>query len=428
MLPLRGETWRPRAAVHLAPRVAAQRGMLLSTAGVVMDVRYQVALLVPEPADPGAIIARDRLRSSIERCVTLLGLDPATALAFLDVASIATLDLRGPAAAVYFGWSAPDSEAQAALSRLTAYAVFILPFVPSLENFTSHVPPILVPINGVEPKREDPDHNQVASRVLEELRLLRPRRAAFISYKRDESQQAAHQVFTRLAARSYHVFLDVHSVLGGEEFQAKLWDRMNDADILILLRTANAFTSRWVSEEIMRAQHLGLGILQVLWPGTASLPGAKLAEPVLLETGDVATAGPIDATTPLSDAALDRIANAAEVSRARSLAARRTRVVTEFQRAAVTAGYSVRIKSVHCIEAERAATRLLVFPVVGHPDSAAIHDATAAIDDCTSAGSPQRLVLFDSLGIWERRSLHLSWLNLHLPTRAVAVSDLASVL
>jgi TIR domain len=393
-----------------------------------MDIRYQIALLVPEPADPVAVTARDRVRASIERSVTQLGLDPAVTLAFLDVASITTLDPRGPAAAVYFGWVPADDAANGALVHLANNAVFILPFVPHLEDYTSSVPSLLLPINGLEPKKEDPDHEQVASRVLEELRLLRPRRAAFISYKRDESHGAAHQIFSRLAARSYHVFLDVHSVLGGEEFQAKLWDQMNDADILILLRTANAFTSRWVNKEIMRAQHLGLGILQVLWPGTKSLAGAKLADPVELEIGDFAAAGTIGAGSLLTDAALDVIANTAEVSRARSLAARRTRVVTEFQRAATAVGYDVRIKSVHCIEAERATKRLLAFPIVGHPDSDSIHEATDAVDDCATAGAPQRLVLFDSLGIWERRKLHLSWLNLHLPTRAVAISDLASVL
>lgn len=393
-----------------------------------MEARYQVVLLQPEPADPAASEVQAVLRATIERRVDDLGLDHATHITFLEASTVRNLDPRGPATAVYFGFTPADLQTIAAIDYLSARSIAILPLVPHIEGYTSQVPLQLKPINGVEAKTSDPAHDEIATRVLEELRLIRQRRAAFISYKRNESSGVAHQLFHRLAERAYRVFLDVHGVLGGEDVQGKLWDQMNDADILILLRTQTAFASDWVQLEIARAQNLGLGILQVLWPGTTSIVGATLADPVLLEEYDYDASDHMAAGGRLLPAALERLVNSAEVSRARSLAARRTRVVNEFQRAAEQRGFRVRIQPVGYVEAENSTTRVTVFPIVGHPDTTAIHDAAETALPAAPGVSTRRAILYDSLGIWQQRTQHLSWLNRHLPVPAVATVDVESLL
>ena len=85
------------------------------------------------------------------------------------------------------------------------------------------------------------------------------------------------------------------------EFQSVLWDRMADADLLVLIDTPRALSSRWVREELARAQALGLGVLQVVWPAYARTPGTEFCEPRYLDATDFdgPTVGASD-TPPLS--------------------------------------------------------------------------------------------------------------------------------
>src|SRR3712207_8480316 len=45
-------------------------------------------------------------------------------------------------------------------------------------------------------------------------------------------------------------------------------------------------SSRWVRDELTRAHELGLGALQVVWPGHKGTPGAEFSEPYPLNAAD----------------------------------------------------------------------------------------------------------------------------------------------
>jgi len=391
---------------------------------MVANACYQVVLLEPaHKVEPGGGRS-STLRATLERHMEVLGLNPRLALRVLDETNFhRDRDPFLPLVAVYFGGPQQDPEATAILERLRGEGRFVLPVVPTLVRYGEQVPPVLKPINGEELREGDPTLEHVAARVLEELRLMRARRLVFISYKRDESRGVAFQLYQALDARSFEVFLDTHSIKRGEEFQPMLWDRMGDADLLILLDTPHAFTSTWVEQEVARAHNLGLGVFQLIWPAPHQRTlGTELCEPVLLDARDFEGAS-ADADATLQEGKVEEVVALAEAIRARSVASRRTRVVTEFCKQMESHGLQVVVQSTGHLEVlhpSRGATH--IFPVVGHPDALLFQEIA---DDCAKAGSPppRGCLVYDPLGIWPRKAMHLRWLNNFLPAESLAVTE-----
>jgi TIR domain len=384
---------------------------------------YQVVLLEPGRQQVSGGGHSATLRATLERHLATLGLEPGSALRVLDESSFDSRDPFLPLAAVYFGGSLQHPDTTRILERLRADGLFVLPVVPSLAQYTAFVPPVLAPINGEELRSTDPTLEHVAARVLEELRLLRSRRSVFISYKRIESHGVALQLYHALDARSFEVFLDTHSIRRGEEFQPMLWDRMGDADLLILLDTPNAFTSTWVEQEVARAHNLALGVLQLIWPAPhRRTPGTELCEPILLQPGDFLAAADPAAST-LTPEKMEEIVAQAEATRARSLASRRTRVVTEFCKQAEAEHLEVVVQHTGHLELRHPTHGFThVFPLVGHPDAVSLQELS---EDCARVGppSPRGCLVYDPLGIWPRKHSHLRWLNEFLPAKSLPITE-----
>lgn len=311
---------------------------------------YVIALL---GADGGDFVHRMRadVRAALDVRVTQLGLEPGVDVLVVDETSYpADLDGDVPVAGVYFGAPTQSDKSVAAAQDLVARGAYVLPVVPDVMHFTSHVPAVLGPINGDAPEPGGELAQRVASRIAEHLGLLRRRRLAFISYKRAESTGVANQLHDALEARGFEVFLDTYSVEKGVEFQPVLWDRMADADLLVLLDTKTAFKSRWVEEEVSRATMMGLAVLQLVWPGHTRTPGTDACDAVDPDAGDFEAPGPDDAAGRLRAPFLARLVSQAEDLRARAFAVRRMRLVGEVQRLASAnrLGVAVRTDRARC--------------------------------------------------------------------------------
>jgi hypothetical protein len=232
----------------------------------------------------------------------------------------------------------------------------------------------------------------------------------------------AEQLYRAFDERAFDVFLDTHSVRGGSEFQSVLWDRMADADLLVLIDTPRALSSRWVREELARAQALGLGVLQVIWPAYERTPGTEFCEPSYLQATDLE--GPTDAESAharLREPVLQAIVSMAEGLRARSLAARRARIVGEVWNRAVAAGMTANIQPARWVDLQSTGGgRYRVFPIVGQPDSIELFRCFEACRTPPSDG----VLLYDPRGMLDPKRLHLGWLNKFLPLKAVPVTEL----
>src|SRR5262249_19624278 len=146
-------------------------------------------------------------------------------------------------------------------------------------------------------------------------------------------------------ARGFEVFLDTYSVEKGVEFQPVLWDRMADADLLVLLDTKTAFKSRWVEEEVSRASMMGLAIFQLVWPGHTRTPGTDACDVHYLDVKEFDPPGHDDAQGRLCEAPIAALISQAEDLRARSFAARRMRLVGEVQALARAHGLGVAVRT-----------------------------------------------------------------------------------
>jgi TIR domain-containing protein len=370
---------------------------------------------------PAALAHAPRLRRTMCADARSLGLG-ARHLHFLRADQYSSHDDRWPLVAVYFGERGRVRSAEEALAtQLRRDGVFVLPAVPTLVAFAAQVPAELRAINGLRLRAEDPDLHGVAARLLEEMGLVRRRRVAFISYKRAESRRAALQLHAALTARSWEVFLDTHSLAAGVDFQPGLWDRMNDADLLVLLNSPTAMSSKYVKEEVARAHNLGLGVLQVSWPGRNAAPGTELCEPLQLDAGELCSGRPGQrGGVSLRQRAVGRIITAVEGVRSRVWAARHARMVKAFCDRATALGVRTALQHDGFIEVGARGLPRQVQAVVGHPSAQDAHQA-----DTRSKRYPHRpVLLFDPSGMLDSRLQHLQWLNRHLPVKAVALHEI----
>jgi hypothetical protein len=123
----------------------------------------------------------------------------------------------------------------------------------------------------------------------------------------------------------------------------------------------------------------------------------------------------------LKGPALQAIVSMAEGLRARSLAARRARIVGEVWTRAAGAGITANIQPARCVDlAASGGARYRVFPIVGHPDSVELFRCFEVCETPPTDG----VLLYDPLGMLDPKRLHLGWLNKHLPLKAVPVTEL----
>jgi len=306
---------------------------------------------------------------------------------------------RGAAAVFFGGKDAP----QANLQDMIRKSIPVLPVVSDLTKVHDEIPPVLRPLNCL-------DYNaggaqRVATALLECAGLLPRQRRVFVSYRRDEARQAALQLFDALSCRHFDVFLDTHGISPAEDFQAMLWHRLCDSDVLVMLDTPNYFESRWTSTEFGRALAKGISVLRIGWPDTT--PSVRTATAsraeLLLEEVDPATGR-------LADQAIKRICLQLEAVRSQSHAVRILNLVSNLRHAVETIGGSVAgvgmNRSVYIRLADGRA--VVVFPTVGIPTSTTLHDATTNAPDRSVA------VVYDPVGVHPAWLAHLDWLGSHV--------------
>ncbi len=304
---------------------------------------------------------------------------------------------RTPAVIAFFGAADIAEEGLEALRRT---GIPILPIVSAEGRFATEVPLQLQALNGLAYSPNKPE--RIAAALLESLGLLPRQRRVFLSYRREEARQAALQLFDSLSARVFDVFLDTHRVGSAEDFQAVLWHRLCDSDVLVMLDTTSYFDSRWTSAEFGRALAKGISVLRVGWPSVVASPRASTASRVDLDVKD------IDASSGrLTDDAVDRICRQLELVRAQSHAIRHLNLFSKIKQGVECIGGSIIGVGIH--NAAHVALpdkrEVVIYPVVGVPTSMTLNDAIDQADG-RAAG-----VAYDHIGLDKRWVEHLEWLG-----------------
>lgn len=380
-----------------------------------LSCRYQAVVLDPGRSGAGAI-----LRSTFLRRCSELGLQTGECIDALDEESYRDRrNLRAPIAGVYIGPGETETCTKVAEALIRAGAP-VLPLVPQLDGYKKQVPSCLHRLNAQKLEPSDTQLERAASWLLEELALLRKQRLAFISYRRGESITVAQQIYRALDACAFRVFLDTHSIRYGAPFQEVINDRMADADILIFLDTPGALDSKWVEQEFSLAHNLGLGVLHVIWPGHHPIRETELNNKIYLQNTDFRNSESARlAEQELQDDTISQIVTSSEAIRARTLAARRTRVIHSFQRLATERGLNAVVGPEHFVEIfGQGESTARAYPIVGHPDAHAMQQVHQVCPPGLDAS-----LIFDPSGLQPTAASHLGWLNQHVPIKAVALSE-----
>lgn len=305
------------------------------------------------------------------------------------------------AAAVFFG--STGASAPPELTALLGRSVPVVPVVSTIAKVREEIPEPLRPFNCLAYDAGGPQ--RTATALLECAGLLPRQRRIFLSYRRDEARQAALQLFDALSARQFDVFLDTHGVPPAEDFQAMLWHRLCDADVLVMLDTPTYFDSRWTSAEFGRALAKGISVLRVGWPDatpSARTATASRAELLLNEVDP--------GTGRLGESAIARVCLQLEQVRSESHAVRHLNLLSNVRNAIEMIGGHVTGVGMHkSIHLQLADGRpVVVYPTVGVPTSSSLHEATL------NAPIPSVAVVYDAVGLHPAWQQHLDWLGTHI--------------
>jgi len=385
-----------------------------------MTFRYQIGLAGHFSAH------RAKLENLLFARTDELGIDRAQ-IAVLD--DLSKPDPKSPMVVVFFGYNGAKDSDNSAIASLLTHSITILPSVEAGTDVTSALPPSLRHINALSFDGTDAGFARLVSLVLENLRLLRADRRLFISYRRAESQSIAIQLYERLDAAGFDVFLDTRSVPYGADFQNILWHRMADSDVVVLLDTPGFRASRWTREELARANATNIQILHLLWPTVLPDASSAFSEFVSLATGDFKSAETLGEDARLIDAKVQQVLAHVESLRARALAARHRSLVDNFcDRARDENVKSIAVQPERFISLELAnGNPVAVVPTIGVPTAHLYHEIERAIQQ-TGTKAKGIWLLYDERGILESWIEHLDWLDEHLPVVSVQVTKSAKYL
>lgn len=316
------------------------------------------------------------------------------------------------------------------IDRLITDASLVLPIIEdSLDNFNQCIPSSLSNYNGISVSTEDRRSKveKIANNILEAFSLLRKNRRVFISYKRNESSSVAIQLYEALEQSGFDVFLDTHSIRPSEPFQDELWHRLADSDVVVLLNTANFLQSHWTTEELANANKMLLGIIIVSWPDHSILKNndAQISYPIQLNEADfnLDVKIPDTAVDLLSTNRVNEIIKNVESIRARTLAARRDNLITNFMKMAKESGFTPELDSYKVISMIKNGEEVILVPAVGIPNSLNYESSSKFIKDIQDKETKKIYILFDQTNIRDFWLNHLKWLDGSLKIKSLSILE-----
>lgn len=307
------------------------------------------------------------------------------------------LDSQKATAVVFFGGK---NASTVHLQSLLQNNIPILPVVSQSIKVQEEIPAVLSSLNCLS--YSEGGAQRVATALLECVGLLPRQRRVFVSYRRNEARQAALQLFDELSSRLFDVFLDTHKISPSEDFQAMLWHRLCDSDVLIMLDTPNYFESRWTTAEFGRALAKGFSILRVVWPNISSSKRTVLLKKVELLEKDINPNSGL-----LSNNAIDQICSKLEVVRSKSIAIRNLNLAERIRYAIEQIGGTIvgvgMNKTIYIRLAD--GTNVVVYPNIHAPNSKFLHNAIKNSPNSSVA------IVFDHIGLHPDWLEHLEWLG-----------------
>jgi hypothetical protein len=374
---------------------------------------YELLLLgLPTGAQVSAI--RQRMSSASDEFSLSIG----NGLAVRTTADVVDRNIMAATVALYFGGD-PTID----LDVIRALEKARVPIVPVLERDSKveeSIPATLAHVNACLLDPADVGLETVSALALECLGLLREQRRIFVSYRRDDSRQAAVQLYDELSARGFDVFLDTHSIRPGTVFQEMLWHRLADCDIVVMFDTKGYFESKWTKLELGRALAHGIHVLRIVWPGHKPTRFIDLSDTIRLDESA------LNAADHLESDIVAKIASRAEALRSRSIAWRYRNLVAKLRNEVLRLGGAFEgVGSYHSVSLSLPnGMKVQAYPAVGVPSALVLNEIHTKVRSAGHGRIP--CLVYDDTGIRPAWLEHMAWLEENITgVKAVKVARAA---
>lgn len=327
--------------------------------------------------------------------------------------SAGNVDREYPVLYLYYGKTAGSSNYRGNLDLVElARHKQILPIAPSAPDFNNNIPPQIRNLNGFFLSDERSVH-ALRNYILAFFGVINTNRKVFISYRRVDSEELAHQLFDALIKLKYHPFLDSYSIQAGVDFQEYLRHELNDTELIVVLNTEHFDESPYTLEEVNIANELRIPILEVKFN-----PSIKMD--ILAMSHVIDSRETTNAIKHFEDAFINKITLGIEQMRAQSYLYKRKNVITSLNKQFNTFGLALQEAGgfLRCD-----VTREIYYPLTHIPQSTDLYQAEEFFESLPLFSAYIKKIIFNGSYCRDDIKRHLNWLNQHLPIKLFSVND-----
>lgn len=323
------------------------------------------------------------------------------------------VDKAYPVLYLYYG-KTPDSSDYHGDLKLAELArqKQILPIAPSTPVFTQNIPESIRNLNGFFLNDERAVH-ALKNYILAFFGIVNTNRKVFISYRRVDSEELAHQLFDALTKLKYHPFLDSYSIQPGVDFQEYLRHELNDTELIVVLNTEHFDESEYTKEEVNIANELRIPILEVKFDPCVRMDILAMAQ--VFETHEV-----IDADKHFDDAFINKITLLIEQMRAQSYLFKRKNVVTSLNKHFGAFGLALQ-EAGGFLRSD--VTQEIYYPLTHIPQSTDLFQTEEFFESMPLFSTYTKKVIYNGSYCRDDIKRHLKWLDQYLPVKLFSIND-----
>ena len=316
-----------------------------------------------------------------------------------DIEVVSHVDISKPILYLYFGQSREDATNKSGLDlKDLARNLCVLPVVRDLSHFNDVIPSDIKNLNAFKLK-ENADIDTLSNYIFSYFGLLNLNRKVFISYKRQDTENLAMQLFDGLVHRGFSPFLDSYSIEPGVDFQEYLKHELSDSEIMILLNSENFNCSKYTMEEIVVALHQSVGIVLVNFPNSKKeiKDLAQISAPIEMSDNP-------DRFKEYSNKEITKILNKVESYRAKAFSLKRSTLISEVRKIVSLDKYNI-LQNGNLYSDE---DNLFIELITRTPSSVDIHKMDMETIDYAKL---ERRLIFNGTNCRSDIRKHLKWLN-----------------
>lgn len=318
-----------------------------------------------------------------------------------------------PVLYLYYGKTSGSSRYQGDLNLdELARQKQILPIAPSAKDFGKNIPKKISHLNGFFLTDERSIH-ALKNYILAFFGVVNTNRKVFISYRRIDSEELAHQLFDALTKLKYNPFLDSYSIQEGVDFQEYLRHELNNTELIVVLNTERFVESAYTIEEVNIANELRIPILEVKFKYSVKLDVMSMSQ--VMNMSEI-----IHATKHFDNSFVDSITTTIEKMRAQSYLFKRKNVVASLNKQFQQFGLNLQEAGgfLRCDT-----TREIYFPLTHIPQSTDLFTTDELFNTLPLFSTYNKKVIFNGSYCRDDIKSHLNWLNRYLPIKLFSINE-----